>query len=297
MALGSILKEARERKGLTSQQVAETTRMMVQIVEDLELEDFRRIAAPLYGRGFIKLYAECVGIDPDPLVAEFIEIFTGKRPPQIQRRAVSVAPPVSARLQPDARKPETASLSAPITSGPGFQPPAQGNAPSPGERIEQKSEPAPEVMPLDEPAEEPASDLFTLAQNKRPTAPQRQSRGVREPAALPPRVLPFSGGSPTAEQPDDLPEETAPPPPKRSGEAAWCPSRVVVREVARIWSGMPRLPSEWLTPRRMMLAVAVVAGVAILLLGVRFLAWLTERSASQPVVSVRVLPPPPPYFE
>ncbi len=92
MALGSILKEARERKGLTTQQVAETTRMMVQIVEDLEREDFRKIAAPLYGRGFIKLYAECVGVDQEPLVAEFIEIFTGKRPPQILRRAIPVAP-------------------------------------------------------------------------------------------------------------------------------------------------------------------------------------------------------------
>jgi transcriptional regulator with XRE-family HTH domain len=97
MALGAILRTAREGKGLTPQQVAETTRMMVQIVEDLEQEDFRKIAAPLYGRGFIKLYAECVGVDPEPLVAEFIEIFTGKRPPQILRRAIP-SPPAPASL-------------------------------------------------------------------------------------------------------------------------------------------------------------------------------------------------------
>jgi CheY-like chemotaxis protein len=38
--------------------IAEATRMMVQVVEELEREDFRRIAAPIYGRGFIKLYAK-----------------------------------------------------------------------------------------------------------------------------------------------------------------------------------------------------------------------------------------------
>jgi len=49
MALGQILREAREHKGLTTRQVAESTRMLVQIVEELEREDFRRIAAPFMG--------------------------------------------------------------------------------------------------------------------------------------------------------------------------------------------------------------------------------------------------------
>ncbi|MCL1888141.1 MAG: helix-turn-helix domain-containing protein, partial [Kiritimatiellaeota bacterium] len=71
MALGTILREARERQNLTPAQVAETTRMMQQIVEDLEVENFRRIAAPIYGKSFIKMYAACVGLDPAPLIEEF----------------------------------------------------------------------------------------------------------------------------------------------------------------------------------------------------------------------------------
>jgi len=86
MLLGKTLRQAREAKGQTVSQVAEATRMMVQIVEDLEREDFRRIAAPIYGRGFIKLYAEYLDLDPEPLIQEFIEIYTGSRPPQIERR-------------------------------------------------------------------------------------------------------------------------------------------------------------------------------------------------------------------
>ena len=92
MALGTILREAREQQGYSAAQVAEATHMMVQIVEELEREDFQRIAAPIYGRGFVKLYAEFLGIDPVPLVKEFSEIFSGSRRPVIATRPVTPAP-------------------------------------------------------------------------------------------------------------------------------------------------------------------------------------------------------------
>lgn len=92
MLLGETFRLAREEKGQTISQVAEATRMMVQIIEDLERDDFRRIAAPIYGRGFIKLYAEHLGLDPEPLIREFMEIYTGLRPPQVARRGVELPP-------------------------------------------------------------------------------------------------------------------------------------------------------------------------------------------------------------
>ena len=92
MALGRILRENREQQGYSPAQVAEATHMMVQIVEELEREDFQRIAAPIYGRGFVKLYAEFLGIDPAPLVKEFSEIFSGSRRPVIATRPVNPAP-------------------------------------------------------------------------------------------------------------------------------------------------------------------------------------------------------------
>lgn len=83
---GKTLKDAREAKGYTISQIADMTRMMSSIVEGLENEDFSRIAAPIYGRGFVKLYCEAVGLDPKPLVAEFMEIFNGNREPSIRER-------------------------------------------------------------------------------------------------------------------------------------------------------------------------------------------------------------------
>ncbi len=77
MAIGPILQEARLKKQLTTSQVAELTRMKIQIVDDLEHDDFHRIAATIYGKGFIKLFAECVDLDPAPLIADYLRALKG----------------------------------------------------------------------------------------------------------------------------------------------------------------------------------------------------------------------------
>lgn len=74
MAFGQILRKAREERGLSPSEVAAATRMKVQIVEDLECEEFGRIAAVIYGKGFIKLYAEYVGLDPKPLIDDYVAL-------------------------------------------------------------------------------------------------------------------------------------------------------------------------------------------------------------------------------
>lgn len=86
---GKTLRLAREAKGYSVSQLAEATRMIHQTIEDLENENFTRIAAPIYGRGFVKLYCEAVGLDPKPMVAEFMEIFNGNRELGIKERVAA----------------------------------------------------------------------------------------------------------------------------------------------------------------------------------------------------------------
>lgn len=88
MALGEILKNARVQKGLSASDVAESTHLMVQVVQDLEREDFRRIAAPIYGRGFVKLYAELLELDPGPLVSDFMDLYAGAHAPAVHSKRV-----------------------------------------------------------------------------------------------------------------------------------------------------------------------------------------------------------------
>jgi len=75
MALGEILKKARLDMGISTSELAARTRMKKGMVEDLEREDFSKVAATIYGKGFIRLYAEQVGLDPNPLIDEYLSRF------------------------------------------------------------------------------------------------------------------------------------------------------------------------------------------------------------------------------
>jgi transcriptional regulator with XRE-family HTH domain len=75
MALGQTLRKARQEKKLTASEVAAGTRMKVQMVEALEREDFSQVAATIYGKGFIRMYADYVRLDPEPLIREYMERF------------------------------------------------------------------------------------------------------------------------------------------------------------------------------------------------------------------------------
>lgn len=146
---GATLRAAREAKGYTIAQVAEATHMAPSTVEDLEREDFSRIAAPIYGRGFVKLYCETVGLDTKQFVAEFMDIYNGNRDIGIKERPVKAAPdPVPA--------PEPAPVPEPAAIPEQPAPPPQGDLFAPPPEPMPAPEPAPAPDPLFEPTPEPA---------------------------------------------------------------------------------------------------------------------------------------------
>ncbi|HAS82505.1 MAG TPA: hypothetical protein DCS43_07500 [Verrucomicrobia bacterium] len=89
MAIGPILQQARLKKQMTTSQVAEVTRMKMQMVEGLERDDFSHVAATIYGKGFIKLYAQCVGLDPEPLIEDYMRTVRGDHAPNVRQALVA----------------------------------------------------------------------------------------------------------------------------------------------------------------------------------------------------------------
>ena len=110
---GKTLRTAREAKGLTIADIANRTHLMSAMVSDLENENFSRLPAPIYGRGFIKLYCGVVGLDPKPLIDEFMEIHSGNRQPAIRERTVTTEEP-SAPEPVKEPAPEPVKKSAPV---------------------------------------------------------------------------------------------------------------------------------------------------------------------------------------
>ena len=108
MEFGKSLREAREAKGYTVTQIAEATHIMPSVVEGLEKEDFSRIAAPIYGRGFVKLYCEAVGLEAKPFIDEFMEIMNGNRDVSIKERPVAASAPAQEAVPPSPPPPPPA---------------------------------------------------------------------------------------------------------------------------------------------------------------------------------------------
>ena len=77
MALGEILKQKRLARNWTREYVAERTHLMARVIEALETENFRKIPAPVYGRGFIRQYCALLEIDPQPLLDEYAAAVSG----------------------------------------------------------------------------------------------------------------------------------------------------------------------------------------------------------------------------
>jgi hypothetical protein len=154
---------AREAKGLTPGQLAERTHMIVQTVEGLEREDFSRIVAPIYGRGFVKLYCEAVGLEPKPFVDAFMELYsggTGAKPPP-SAPGPAKPPPPSAPVEPVAAEPPP-KVQATID----FDAPAKPPAPADQASARQPRQPASRYaapMPIDDGPSLPAVNWRMVA--------------------------------------------------------------------------------------------------------------------------------------
>lgn len=73
--IGSRLREARERRGLTLRQIANATKIAVSVLDALERNDISRLPGGIFGRAFVRSYAVEVGLDPEETIQEFIAQF------------------------------------------------------------------------------------------------------------------------------------------------------------------------------------------------------------------------------
>lgn len=97
MAIGAVLRQARERRGLTVVAVASASRIPVHYIDALETEAFDDIPAPVYVRGFLRVYSRLLEIDPAPLLDELVAIW----PAAATSSAPLTAPSLSPAAEPE----------------------------------------------------------------------------------------------------------------------------------------------------------------------------------------------------
>jgi cytoskeleton protein RodZ len=78
-SIGETLREARHQRKASLEDVARATKIKTDILEKLEADDFNALAAPLYTKAFIKLYAEFLGLDSAAVVETYLKSQGGLR--------------------------------------------------------------------------------------------------------------------------------------------------------------------------------------------------------------------------
>ncbi len=71
LEIGAILSRARKRQKLDIATVEERTKIRAKYLRALEEEDWGVLPAPAYARGFIRAYADLLGLDSEVLVDEY----------------------------------------------------------------------------------------------------------------------------------------------------------------------------------------------------------------------------------
>ncbi len=70
-APGKLLRDQREKMGLTQAEVAARMRLSQQSIKDIEADDYSHFSAPIYVRGYIRNYAAMMALKSQPLLQAF----------------------------------------------------------------------------------------------------------------------------------------------------------------------------------------------------------------------------------
>ena len=71
MPIGEVLKSARTRQGLDIRTIEERTKIRIKYLRALEAEEWEVLPNPAYATGFLRTYAQLLGLDGEALVDEY----------------------------------------------------------------------------------------------------------------------------------------------------------------------------------------------------------------------------------
>ncbi len=74
-AFGPRLRAERERRGVSLESVSRSTKIKAALLAGLERGDVSQWPAGIFRRAYVRSYANAIGVDPAPLVTEFLQLF------------------------------------------------------------------------------------------------------------------------------------------------------------------------------------------------------------------------------
>ncbi|HZP62515.1 MAG TPA: RodZ domain-containing protein [Terriglobales bacterium] len=87
-SFGARLKQERERRKITLDQISQSTKIGTRFLQALEEDQFDRLPGGIFNKGFVRAYARSIGLDEEQAVADYLAA-TGANQPSPE----STAPP------------------------------------------------------------------------------------------------------------------------------------------------------------------------------------------------------------
>ena len=81
ISAGEQLKHLREQKNFSVNDIASRLNLETRIIEAIERNDFEKLTAATYARGYLRSYAKLLGADPDTIIASYND--SAPEPPEI----------------------------------------------------------------------------------------------------------------------------------------------------------------------------------------------------------------------
>ncbi len=79
-SFGERLKQEREKRKITLEQISVSTKIGTRMLQALEEDNFSQLPGGIFNKGFVRAYSRFVGLDEDQTVAEYLEA-SGDAPP------------------------------------------------------------------------------------------------------------------------------------------------------------------------------------------------------------------------
>ena len=71
-SFGERLKREREMRGVSLEEIAESTKIGKRHLQALETEDFDQLPGGIFNKGFVRAYSKYLGLDEDQAVTDFL---------------------------------------------------------------------------------------------------------------------------------------------------------------------------------------------------------------------------------
>jgi cytoskeletal protein RodZ len=83
-SFGEKLKQEREKRKITLEQISVSTKIGTRMLQALEEDKFNQLPGGIFNKGFVRAYSRCVGLDDDQTVAEYLQASGDAPPPRTE---------------------------------------------------------------------------------------------------------------------------------------------------------------------------------------------------------------------